>query len=184
MVIENSNWLGLSRASVHTLISFVISAALTVNEIDELFISASPREVEPKLHNVNGDNFAQAIGDLSTYDDLTLAIGLSQTVKALAIDATVARTGRKLGGYSPLLKALEPYEYIISEVRRHDGFMLAELWVEQPSNPIEVQELKTVLEHFALAYWFDDGLEVLTHSNLRLNTASLLPTDILIDRYA
>lgn len=78
-------------------------------------------------------------------------------VMVMAMEATLASTGRRFGRLEPLLKALGDFEFCCMSNRAHLAYQIAGFWVVEPQTPGEIKKLVAVLAKYAMAYTFSDG---------------------------
>ncbi|AWY02555.1 hypothetical protein A8139_21415 [Marinomonas primoryensis] len=98
-----------------------------------------------------------------------VSIDYSKMVMVIAMEATLARDGRRIGGLELLLTELGSYQYCCTSMTEHSVYKIAVLWVVQPSMPYEIDELKAILDKFAMSYAFSDGSGFMTLNNFRFN---------------
>lgn len=52
---------------------------------------------------------------------------------------------------------------------KHSAYKIAGFWVVQLTMPDEIEELKSILNKFAMLYAFSDGSGFMTYNNFRYN---------------
>ncbi|MDD0973843.1 hypothetical protein [Pseudomonas fontis] len=75
---------------------------------------------------------------------------------AFTISATLASTGRQIGGYQSLISGLSGYEFL-SMTELTPEKMCASLLVKMPSDPSELQKLRELLAASSVMFSMDDG---------------------------
>lgn len=75
---------------------------------------------------------------------------------AFTVRATLTRTGREIGGYSTLRKALVDYEYLQTSRSGADD-MVTTILIKLPTAPSELQTLRELLAETTIMFSVDDG---------------------------
>lgn len=160
------NWLA-------TINGVVISTIVLVGDVEKLVINTTnpkmlsqliyerPNEFPNQPYLVNFEQSEDKGSDTS--------IDFSKMVMVTAIEATLSRNGRRIGGLAPLLKALASHQYCCTSMITHPAYKIAAIWVVQPSMPSEIEDLKLILDKFAMSYAFSDGSGFVTLNNYRFN---------------
>lgn len=162
------------RKWLATISGVVISTIILVNDVDKLVINTTnpkmlsqliyerPSEFPDQPYLVNFEKSEDKKSDVS--------IDYSKMVMVMAMEATLARSGRRIGGLEPLLKELGSYQYCCTSINEHPAYKIAGLWVVQPTMPNEIEALKVILDKFAMSYAFSDGSGFMTLNNFRFNS--------------
>lgn len=83
------------------------------------------------------------------------------------IYARLARSGIVIGGYDQLIKGLSGFEVLERRSPKSvDGAGAGHLLVKQPSDPIELEELRNLLLKYSAYFAFDDGTGKIHHGNI------------------
>ncbi len=161
------------RKWLATISSVTISTIVLVNDIDKLVINTTnpkmlsqliyerPSEFPNQPYLVSFEKAKDKKPDVS--------IDYSKMVMVIAMEATLARSGRRIGGLEPLLKELDSYKYCCTSMTENLAYKIAGLWVVQPTMPNEIKKLKAILDKFAMSYAFSDGSGFMTRNNFRFN---------------
>lgn len=92
----------------------------------------------------------------------------SKMVMVISLEARVARSGRLIGGLQPLLKQLSNFEYHCTINRTNPAYITAGIWIVEPNNPADIEELKKILQDYSVMYAFNDGSGFITLNNARM----------------
>jgi hypothetical protein len=101
--------------------------------------------------------------DLSS-DDLDY----SKMAVAISLAAKMARSEVIVGGLQPLLEQLADFEYSYTLNRTDPAYITARIWVLEPTNPSELQNLKEIFHEYSVFYAFNDGSGFITLNNGRM----------------
>ncbi|MDD2106813.1 hypothetical protein [Pseudomonas asiatica] len=92
---------------------------------------------------------------------------LARYASVWTIDATMARSGRVIGGYDKLMDHLKGFEVLEKRSpRSRECAGAGTLLVKQPSAPHELEQLRKILHDHAIAFAIDDGSGVIHHGNM------------------
>ncbi|MFS1899192.1 hypothetical protein BCU22_019155 [Vibrio cyclitrophicus] len=151
----------------------IISTIVLVNDIDKLVINTTNPKMLSQLIHEHPSEFPDkpylVSFEKSEDQKSDVSVDYSKMVMVTAMEATLARNGRRIGGLEPLLKELGSYQYCCTSMTKHPAYKIAGLWVVQPTMPNEIEELKAILDKFAMSYAFSDGSGFMTLSNFRFN---------------
>lgn len=75
---------------------------------------------------------------------------------AFTVRARLARSGKQIGGHETLRDALAPYEYLQMFAPSEDE-MVTSILIKLPTDPVELQELRSLLAETTIMYSIDDG---------------------------
>lgn len=159
-----------------TASSIAIYSVVIADDIERLTIKTNNPELLSKAIHARPFDYPEG-PYLVEYDNLKVddkrELDYSKMVMVMAIEATMVRSGRRIGGLEPLLKALADFDFCCTSSRAHPAYQIAGLWVVEPQSPDEVKNLVAVLDKYAMAYAFSDGSGFLTLSNFRFNGAGI-----------
>lgn len=156
------------RKWLATISGVVVSTIVLVNDVDKLVINTTNPKMLSQLIYERPNEFPDQ-PYLVNFEKSDVSIDYSKMVMVIAMEATLARSGRRIGGLEPLIKELGSYQYCCTSMTEHPAYKIAGLWVVQPTMPNEIDELKAVLEKFAMSYAFSDGSGFMTQNNFRFN---------------
>ncbi|CAH7198162.1 conserved hypothetical protein [Vibrio chagasii] len=161
------------RKWLSTISGVAISTIVLVSDVDKLVINTTNPKMLSKLIVARPGDFPDlpylVNFEKSEEKNSDVSIDYSKMVMVIAMEATVARNGRRFGGLDPLLKELSSYQYCCTSMITHPAYKFAGLWVVQPTMPNEIEELKVILDKFAMSYAFSDGTGFMTDNNFRFN---------------
>lgn len=92
----------------------------------------------------------------------------SRMAMAISLEARLANSPTLVGGLQPLLRALGEFEYCFSINRTNPAYVTAGIWVVEPSDPQELEKLKSALHENAVLYALNDGAGFVTLNNARM----------------
>jgi hypothetical protein len=158
-----------------TISNIAIFSVVFINDIDIIIKTNNP-ELLSKAIEARPIDYPEG-PYLVQYEELEIDdkqdLDYSKMVMVIAMEATIAKSGRKIGGLEPLLKALADFDYCCTSNTTHPAYQIAGLWVVEPQTPDEINKLVAVLDKYAMAYAFSDGSGFLTLSNFRFNGAGI-----------
>ncbi|WP_050567234.1 hypothetical protein [Vibrio owensii] len=161
------------RKWLATVSGVMISTIVLVNDIDKLVINTTHPKMLSQLIYERPSEFPDqpylVSFEKSEDKKSDVSIDYSKMVMVIAMEATLARSGRRIGGLEPLLKELGSYQYCCTSMTEHPAYKIAGLWVVQPTMPNEIEELKAILDKFAMSYAFSDGSGFMNLNNFRFN---------------
>lgn len=163
------NWLNTSTG-------IAISTIFLANDVHQLEINTNNTTLLAKVMEERPSEYPDSpymVRYYHTEGDSELEMDYSRMVMAIAMEATLARNGRTIGGLRPFLKELSKSQYCCTANRVHPAYQIMGLWIVEPAEPAELEELKAVLNRFALAYAFSDGSGFMTLNNFRFNTGGI-----------
>ncbi len=83
------------------------------------------------------------------------------------IYATMTGSGRVIGGYDNLISRLKDYEVLEQRSPKSaEGAGAGTLLVRQPTDPVELERLRAILQDHAIFFAFDDGSGFFHHGNM------------------
>lgn len=94
-------------------------------------------------------------------------INFSKMVMVISLEAREKRSITTFGGLSSLLRSLEKFEYYNVIDKTNTENITAHLWVIEPNNPEEIQELKQILQDKSICYAFNDHSGYISPNNFR-----------------
>lgn len=92
----------------------------------------------------------------------------SKMAMVISLEAKLAKSDTLIGGLRPLLSALADFEYCCTIDRTNPAYTTAGIWVVEPNNPTELENLKQVLQENSVYYAFNDGSGFITLNNARM----------------
>jgi len=104
----------------------------------------------------------------NTEEDEQDDIPYSKTIWAMAYDANLARGGKILN-LTSLLTKIGDFEYIVSSTKDTGAYNSTSIFVKQPENPLELEELLVTLNRYASFVTVEDGSGEITSTNSFIN---------------
>lgn len=92
----------------------------------------------------------------------------SKMAMVISLETKLAKSDTLIGGLRPLLTALADFEYCCTIDRTNPAYVTAGIWIVEPSNPAELENLKQVLHENSVFYAFNDGSGFVTLNNARM----------------
>lgn len=92
----------------------------------------------------------------------------SKMAMVISLEASLANSGTLVGGLQPLLKQLTNFDYCCTINRTNPAYVIAGIWIVEPVNLKEMEELKQVLHEYSVFYAFNDGSGFVTLNNARM----------------
>lgn len=71
----------------------------------------------------------------------------SKMAMVIALEAQLANRPLRIGGLRPLLEHLADYTYCCTINRTNPAYVTASLWVLEPSDPVELDSLESILKN-------------------------------------
>ena len=106
----------------------------------------------------------------SDLDDIS--IDYSKMVMVMTLEAQLARSKRIIGTKAQLLNALSVSNFKFVMTESNDSSFANGIWVVEPKIPEEIEELKEILDTYAMAYAFNDGTDTINLNNFKFNRKS------------
>lgn len=95
-------------------------------------------------------------------------IPYTKTIIAMAYDANLA-SGGKIFNLSSLLPKIGDNEYMVTRTTETGAYKLVTVFVKQPENPLELEELLITLNEHAAFVSVEDGSGLITEMNSFIN---------------
>lgn len=89
-----------------------------------------------------------------------------QFVYAMTLQASLARSGRLIGGLDSLKASLSDFEHIV-KVTDYPAYSLGFILISLPTDPFELEELEAILAENSIVYFFPDGSNTFNTTNFR-----------------
>ncbi|OEG72726.1 hypothetical protein BEL05_10650 [Shewanella colwelliana] len=96
------------------------------------------------------------------------SIPYSKTVLAIAYDANLAQGG-KIINLSTMMEEIGGFEYIVSSAKDTSSYNLTSIFVKQPENPLELEELLCTLKRHASFVTVEDASGYISSTNSFIN---------------
>ena len=96
----------------------------------------------------------------------------SKMAMVIALEAQLANRPLRIGGLRPLLDHLADYTYCCTINRTNPAYVTASLWVLEPSDPVELDSLESILKKYSTFYAFNDGSGYVTLNNGRMGNGT------------
>ncbi|EGQ7810931.1 hypothetical protein I6Y99_005000 [Vibrio parahaemolyticus] len=100
------------------------------------------------------------------------SIDYSKMVMVMTLEAQLARSKRIIGTKAKLLNALIESNFKFVMTESDDSSFANGMWVVEPQVPEEIEELKGILDAYAMAYAFNDGTDTINLNNFKFNRKS------------
>lgn len=185
MIKKEFNSADKLREWLVTSSSVVIFSITLTNDLNALSISTNNSLLLAKAMEARPSEYPDG-SYLVLYENIEIEdkaeLDYSKMVMVIAMEATLASNGSKIGGLKPLINELSDFDYCCTSNEIHPAFQVAGLWIVEPKAPDDMKKLVSILEKYAVAYAFNDGSGFMTLANFRVNKKgmSILP-DLNID---
>ena len=101
-------------------------------------------------------------------DDGEYELSGKKHVMAVSFEAMLSRGDVLAGGLRPLMRELHSFDYSYIFNKTDPAYTTARFWIEEPSDPSQLETLRNVLAKHAVFYAFDDGTGFLSLNNGRM----------------
>lgn len=149
----------------------VLASIALVNSVQSIeFQFPTPKALSHVMEQASS-NFpeGQYKVSYSNSDELDIDdLDYSKMAMVIALEAQLANRPIRIGGLRPLIENLADYTYCCTIDRTNPAYVTASIWVIEPSDPIELESLDSILAKYSTFYAFNDGSGHVTLNNGRM----------------